>query len=238
MKKILLFAVFACLFAAPAVAQKTDTAKKKKNKPYSEFVTLQINGLVHQILNFNGTTTTGNLNPYLVNYSINNNNTHWGFRCGGGFSQGSSSNITLYGNSSSSSTYFNFRAGVEKIRHLNKKFTAGLGFDLIYAYSTVSNSSNSNSPLTYDTSAQSSKTTSNSFGGGFMGWLMYKISPRIFVGTEASFYYSTGSRMESLSYTGYLYGQNYQTTVSPSKTEMFHNGYFTEPVVLYLVVRI
>lgn len=237
MKKSFFIFLMLLVASSASFAQKKDSVKKKPLK-YNQYVSFQVNGLLHELTNFGGTPATNNLNPYLVNYFVNNNKTGWGFRTGAGYSNGSNENITLYGNSSSSSTYFNFRVGFEKARHLSKYLTTGLGFDFLYSYSITNTSSGNNSPYTYDTSSSTTKNVTNTFGCGFMGWLRCRITKRVFIGTEASFYYSAGNRTQSLSYAGYLGGSANYSNYSNSKNESISSTYFTEPVVVYLLIRI
>lgn len=228
------------LFSANTVVSiaQNDTTTHAKN--FNQFVSFQVNGLIHELINTNGTPSTVNLNPYLLNYHINNKKSGWGLRVGAGYCHTESGTIGISSSNASNSSIVNIRLGVEKAKKLSKKMTIGIGIDAIYRYS-YSYSTNASYYYSYpytqnDTAIQTSRIVSNNYGGGVMGWLRYRVTKKIFIGTESSFYYTVGNNDQTIN--NFTNNSNNANPKYAHKNDAQSNGTFTEPVVVYLLIKI
>src|SRR5580704_1754660 len=69
----------------------TAVTTEPNEKTYDQTVGVQLNDLIRQVLNFNNSTSTTPVNPYLLTYSINSHKTGWGLRFGVGYNYSSTS---------------------------------------------------------------------------------------------------------------------------------------------------
>ena len=217
------------VFAGIAVcnAQTDET----NNKTCDNFIGVQVNGLIKQILNAN-TAATGN--PYLFNYSIDSKKTNYGFRIGIGYNDNVAANTTGINVTSSKTNDLQLRLGFEKAYILSHRWSAGIGIDFILNYN---NDYNNNANNYYsDTTISNSKTLMTTYGAGAMGWLHYNITKHIVLGTESSYYYYAGTKNQTVDYTTNIAGSN---VVAESKinTTVSH-GNFSSPMVIYLMIKL
>jgi len=234
MRKSLLAAL---LFTAPAMhafaQQSTDSGIKPAK--YEHHIGVQMNELIRQVFNFNNSSSTNN-NPYLLMYSVNSVKTGWGLRLGLGYTYKSFTDDDGITRKESNLNDLRLRLGVEKAFRLSAKWTAGAGVDGVFATDDDKTTSVIRS---FDSSTTVTKTNISSYGGGAMAWLRYNITPRVLIGTETSFYYSTGNQKQTISITQRDFGtpgQPFETTTSKIDNNN-SQGIFSVPVAFYLIVR-
>ncbi len=199
-----------------------------------QYVGVQLNGLIRQVFNFNSSTASTIVNPYLLTYNINFKS-GFGLRLGAGYSSTSSDDgITA---TSTKLNDMQLRLGVEKLVNLSQRWTAGGGVDLVF---NNNNDNTSNTVHSFDTTTTATKTTITSYGGGPMAWIRYHITKRVLIGTEASFYYVTGNQVNTIDITttqsnglGAITTVTKETVSKPSVSQ----GTFSSPLVFYLIVK-
>ncbi len=237
MKKLTLLATTLFISCSTLFAQ-TDSITGRPHPRYEQYVGVQMNLLVQQVLNFNNSSTTNNTNnnPYLLVYSINSAKSGWGIRLGVGFNSNTASTNDGITSTHNDITNMHYRLGIEKTFRLSAKWSAGVGLDGLY------NSNNDNTTSTIsstDTTTTLTKTKTYSYGGGAMGWLRYHVTKKILIGTESSFYYTTGKDKQTIEVTS----RNFQLSTRPVTTNTTatsnntSQGQFSVPVTLYLIVK-
>jgi len=223
-----------CTFQSSVFAQ--DDMAEPKTKKINHQVGVQVNELVRQVFNFNGTTSNLN-NPYLIMYSANLAKSGWGLRLGFGPEFNTfkdDDGITIRENNIN---IINARLGIEKSFRLSDKWSTGAGLDGVYSSDITFSKTSVRSFDSTNTNISSYLTTT---GGGAMAWLRYNISPRILVGTEASFYYRVGKFKQKVDITrrvnNGIGGTNkFETTYSTLDNKL-NEGKFNLPMVFYLIV--
>jgi len=238
MKKISLIAILflGCMYNC--VAQNDANAiDSKQVTGVDQFVGVQLNGLIRQVFNFNNSTASTIVSPYLLTYNINSKRTGWGLRLGVGYnytSTASNDGITATTNRQND---LQLRVGIEKAFELGEKWSAGAGIDVVL------NTNNDNTTTTVstagfgDTTTTANKAVGSSYGGGPMGWLRYAITPRVLIGTEASFYYTTGMQKSTIDITTDPNGNGAFSTTETTSSPKTSAGTFTLPVAFYLIVK-
>lgn len=237
MKKISILTIVLFCSAQLLFAQ-TDSSSHGTPRPrYDQFVGVQFNQLVQQVLNFsNSNNTSANNNPYLFIYSINSVRTGWGIRLGLGITTNTNSTNDGITATHNDITDMHFRLGIEKAFTLSAKWSAGVGLDGIY------NGNNDNTTSTISSTDTTTTLTKNkiySYGGGAMGWLRYHVTKKILIGTESSYYYITGKDKQTIAITAR--NTNLATMPIVTNTSATSNktteGTFSVPVTLYLIVK-
>jgi opacity protein-like surface antigen len=240
MRSLILSSTLALACAAPVYAQDAGTTNVEAGtqKHFNHYVGVQVNGLIRQVLNFSNTTPTAQLNPYLLIYSVNHKS-GWGLRAGIGYQK-----IATWSNDGVTETDtrindVNARLGVERSFDLSSKWSAGIGIDGLY------NSSDDYTKAivrSTDTVTTITKSKLPAMGAGLMGWLRYKISNRVLLGTETSFTYVTGEENREVTITRkerslnppFVFNSVTTTTKSkPIQTDIS----FKMPVVFYLIIK-
>jgi len=240
MKKLTLLAVTLFISCSFSFAQTDSTIVRTLTQHrYEQYVGVQMNLLVQQVLNFNNSSTTTsntNNNPYLLVYSINSVKSGWGLRLGVGFNSNTATTNDGITATHNDITDMHYRLGIEKAFRLSPKWSAGVGLDGLY------NSNNDNTTSTIsstDTTTTLTKTKIYSYGGGAMGWLRYHVTKRVLIGTESSFYYTTGKEKQTIAITS-RNNQLFTRPVTTNTTATSNNtsqGQFSVPVTLYLIVK-
>ena len=238
MRKISLIVILLAGCIGTSFAQ-ADTVKK--NIGYDQYVGVQLNGLIRQVFNFNNSTSSTNVNPYLLNYSINSRRTGWGLRFGIGYNYNSTTSDDGITATTTKLNDLELRLGIEKAFKLSKKWSAGIGIDGVYN----TNDDNTKSTVTSsDTTITNTKSNVYSYGGGAMGWLRYHVTDKIMIGTEASFYYTTGKQKQTIDQTEKLFEPNGSgggsESITTSETKTNNNvsqGIFSSPIVFFIVVK-
>jgi len=235
MKKIMLSAILltGCLQISFAQTDATTTHEKTVD----QYIGVQINELIQQIFNFSsGNASTVANNPYLLNYSINSHKTGWGARIGIGYNYNSSSTDDGITSTTTKLNDMELRVGVEKRFNISKKWSAGAGLDFVYNSNDDHTVNVINS--TFGGENTDTKTNISSSGGGPMGWLRYHLTDKILIGTEASFYYTSGNEKQTIIVsdpnTGGGFPNPPTTTNTSNKVGL---GTFSSPVVFFLSVK-
>lgn len=236
MKKISLAAILfiGCLETSFAQTNDAPAASGKKECPVEQFVGVQMNGLIRQVFNFNNSTSSTEVNPYLLTYDIVSKKSGWGIRVGAGYSYNSSSNDDGITASTSKINDLHIRLGIEKGFKLTNRWDAGVGLDAVY---NNNNDNTSSMVRSSDTVTTTNKTVGSSYGGGPVGWLVFNLTERLQIGTEASFYYTTGQQKNTVDITTNPFGGGGITTVETTSKPTITQGTFESPIVFYLIVK-
>jgi hypothetical protein len=240
MKKVVLTSILiaGCMSYCFAQTDGTPVSTVKKDPQTDQYIGVQMNELIRQVFNFNNSPTTPIANPYLVTYNINSKKTGWGLRAGIGYNYTSTSNNDGITATTTKLNDLSLRVGIEKAFKLSDKWSAGAGLDFIY---NTNNDNTTNSITSGDTSSTTTKTVISNYGGGPMGWLRYHVSPHVLIGTEASFYYVTGTQKNTIDQTSTSFDPNtglpFRSTVETSSKPSISQGNFTVPVAFYLIVK-
>ncbi|MFM2223959.1 MAG: hypothetical protein RJA07_161 [Bacteroidota bacterium] len=189
-KKFLFLICFipACAFAKKISIDGVDSPPSK----YTQYIGVQSNLLIRQVLNLSGNTATTN-NPYLFTYSINNKK-GWGLATGLGLTTSNNFTSDATGSYNKNNTKsMNVRLGIEKRFVLSSKWNALAGIDGVMNMNK--NTSDVKTIQTFGsttTNSNTTTTTKNLFGGGLRAALSYAITPKLFIGTETSIVFTTG----------------------------------------------
>jgi len=250
MKKSLLALLILIVCSQSSFAQVADTSDNSKSS-VNQYVGVQLNALIKQVFNSSTAIPANTANLYMLTYSVNDAKTGWGLRFGAGYNHSATANDIIYVNAnnavSTSADVLQLRLGIEKAFKLTRKWSAGVGIDGVYNYSNSSSSSNTSyfnnnfasSPS--DTVIRNSTAVVSTYGGGVMCWLRYNVNRRVLVGTETSFYYTSGKSKQNLEVTQNVYNQTTGTspltTNSSNTNKPVSSGTFSQPVVFYILVK-
>lgn len=236
MKKLTLFFILSIGCMLDCYAQ-TDAPSVKKDPVVDQYIGVQMNQLIRQVFNFNNSTSTANVSPYLLTYNINSKKTGLGIRAGIGYNYLSTSSDDGITATTSKLNDLQVRVGVDRAFRLSDRWSAGAGIDFIYNNNNDNTSSTINSS---DTVTTVTKTASSSYGGGPMGWLRFHVTEHVLIGTEASFYYVTGKQTVTTDVTDAPFGGGGfggTTTTETVSKPTISQGTFSLPVAFYLIVR-
>ena len=206
----------------------------KDSTVYDHYIGAQIGQLIMHLLNSNA-NSIGTGNPYLLTYSMNSKKTGWGIRFGAGYNSVSNSTAGSNTLSTTDNTDFQFRAGIEKTIKLSRKWSAGAGIDLVLNSQNDNNTTNTYN-YQYDTSTTTSKTKLTSYGGGVFGKVNYHLGKKLFLGTESSFYYVTGTKNQTVDVLTTNNGNAPQTSETKSRPGI-SSGTISLPIVVYLIMK-
>ncbi len=229
-KLILAILLLGCMESCIAQTNINDTGKT-----FEHNISVQMNELIRQVFNFNNSATTSNANPYLVTYNINLKKTGWGLRVGVGYNYTSGTTDDGITKTTSNLNDLNFRFGIEKRFILSDKWSAGAGIDGVVQ---LNDDKTVAFVRQFDTTTTTTKSNITTTGAGPMAWLRYHVTKNIVIGTEASFYYTSGKQKNSTDISTvnpntFPPVQTSSTSSNPTVT----NGSFSLPVVFYLGVR-
>lgn len=188
------------------------------------YLGLQVNELVRQVLSFNSTNTPSN--PYFFNYTFLS-------ETGGGLNMSFAltvdkiaSNDNFGNDITTDIDNVFFRIGYIKRKVLSNRFIYGLGIDLTLE------------------SQKNETENGNNFGGGTIttvtkqaGWglgprltFSYKITDRIFIGTEANYYFKSLNEEFDVKFSN----SSSSNETDETKIERFT---FSAPAILWLTFR-
>lgn len=231
MRKLSLLIILLTGCAIATYAQ-GESAPVKKEKKTDQYLGVQLNTLIKQVFNFSNNTTPVN-NPYLLTYSVTSRRTHWGFRAGFGYTYNSSWTSDGITERTTKINDLQLRVGAEKSFELSDKWSTGVGADLLVSL----NDDVTNSTIhSFDTVHTDTKTKSTSMGAGAMAWLKYHITPRICVGTEASFYYLSGTQENTVTVTE-VFGGSFPNVTTTTSKPTISQANINLPIVIYLAVK-
>ena len=213
----------------------------KQQMQVDQYVGVQLNGLIRQVFNFNNSTASTVVNPYLVTYNINSRNSGWGIRIGVGYSYNSTATDDGITATTTRINDLQLRLGIEKAFKLSEKWSAGIGIDGVFNTNNDNTTNITKSAASFtapgDTTTTATKQVGSSYGGGAMGWLSYSITPRVLVGTEASFYYTTGKTKNITDVTSDPNGNGAFSTTETTANPTVSTGTFSSPIVFYISVK-
>jgi hypothetical protein len=235
MKRAIAF-VLTVFAALPSIAQTETSIEPLSSKKFNHQVGVQINELIRQIFNFNNSNSV-NTNPYLLTYSLNHVRTGYGVRLGVGYNYQAFTNDDGISRRTTDLDDLRTRFGVEKCFVLSPKWSAGVGLDAVY---NLNNNYTKSTIRGFDTVTTTTTSKISSLGGGPMVWLRYHITSRILIGTESSYYYTTGTQSDNIIITRRVFNgtpggqlESSTTTVDDSRKE----GRLAVPVAFFLIVQ-
>jgi hypothetical protein len=216
------------------VSAQSEAAPETKERTVEHHIGVQANALIREIFNFSNNNNRP-ANPYFLTYSLNFRKTGWGFRTGVGYNYSSfntSDGITTTANQVND---LHVRLGAEKAFKLTRKWTSGVGVDLVYNNEDRKTSNAISPGIGGGALDVSTKTVST--GGGPMAWLRYSINDRIVLGTETSFYFVTGNETQNLNVsTPFFTGSGgFPSVSSPSNT--VSKAEFSLPVAFFILIK-
>ena len=188
------------------------------------FLSVQVNELVRQILSLGNANLPAN--PYFFNYrytGVSGDGVSMGFA----FTVDNVSNVNEFNDISTDISNFAFRFGYDKRQNLGKNFVLGLGVDF-----TVDREKNET--VNVDLFNSQEITTTNTLSGWGLGPrfnFSYQISERIWVGTEANYYFKSLTNKFEQEFSSNPESNN----DSETKTKRFT---FAAPSILWLSVRL
>ncbi len=212
----------------------------------SHYLGVQANLLVRQLLNFSNTSTTID-NPYLISYAVNSKSTGVGFTSGIGFTINEFSDGDQTSKRNTKINNLSFRVGFEKKSMIGKKWMVSWGFDVIrddFKNETSNTQSfDLQNPSVKSVSTSTNSTSSWGFGPRFA--LNFQITDRILLGTEANYYYKSGSNSTKAATSSTFFDFDQfgnktlvtRSTDTPESSTDFTKFQFVLPTVLYLIVK-
>jgi hypothetical protein len=199
----------------------TDSLKQKKSVHY---LGVQANQLARQLLNFGNASAIDN--PYLLVYSVNAASSGMGLNAGLGYTYTQSKDGDSFNTRETNINNLFFRAGFEKKSSLGKRWIVSWGFDLVV--DAQKNDTKNTVDFGGGKSTTETVTKSNATGIGPRFTLNYRITERIFLGTETTYYFKSGTNSSEITQSG----------GSKSKTEdKFKRVQLALPAVLLLIIK-
>jgi hypothetical protein len=216
------------LVASVGVAQKDST----NAKVVDHYIGIQANQLLRQLFNLSNNSSAV-VNPYLINYSLNSIRTGWGLNAGIGYTVNSSDvtqgNVTTDAKINS----FSFRIGVERKVLLSKKWMVSYGLDLLADKND--NTTTSTTQFSGQTNATEIDLITKDSGFGPRFTLNYYVTPKIILGTEASYYYKAINVHQKTSNTSSGSGG---TSSSSDETDQNQKQFnFVTPAIIFLILK-
>lgn len=231
MKKFVLIVMCLSLgMKGMAQCDKKDSCCKRKT---SHWMGVQANALIRQVLNFNGSGNTIT-NPYLFTYSCMSNRRHFGLDVGFGYTL--KDDFTSDGNTKSEKHNNDIyaRIGPMKMFRINTRFSGTIALHGLFVMlndRTMTQNDFNSQIETFRTN-----TTQWGVGAGPCASLRFRIAPRIFIGTEATYYFNMGNRKSSVSSLTVFQGG--QMEYSETKTDNdFKEFVPTLPAAIFLNIR-
>lgn len=177
MKKILCALLLACAFAIQA-------QDEDRNNLEGNYLSFQVNELVRQVLSLGNTNIPSN--PYFFNYRYTGP-TGDGLNIGFAYTVDNFDTSDQFSDISTDISNFSFRIGYDKKKYLGKNFVYGLGIDL-----TIDN--RKNETVNSDSFSSNEIITTDKLSGWGLGprfTFSYQVSNRIWIGTEANYYFKS-----------------------------------------------
>ncbi len=205
------------LFCSSVVFAQQDSTSKTVN----HYVGVQANQLIKQLFNLSNSTSTVN-NPYLLVYAVNSTRTGWGLNAGLGYTYNQIKNGDAINRLETNINNFFFRVGVEKKTNLGKKWILSGGLDIIND-NQKNNTKNISTGSIFET-----ETKSKGWGFGPRATLNFKITNRILLATECTYYFRAGETSTKIT-----------SSFSPpeERSDDTKQFLFTVPAVLILIVK-
>jgi len=221
----------------------SDSTKARRSNTY---LGVQANQLIRQIFNFSNANLVID-NPYLLAYSVNSKRTGVGFSAGLGYNINEVADGSPSNKRETKINNFSLRAGVEKKSLIGKKWMVSWGLDIIHdnlknETKNIQNTDPSNPAIRFESTTTN---TTSAWGFGPRFTLNFSITSRILLGTEASYYYKSGSTEVAASNTNTFLqfdpntGGNKLTTLvtNTESSSDFARFQFIVPAVIYLTIK-
>jgi hypothetical protein len=218
------------LLNAKAYHDSTDHHHKHSNGIH--LVGVQANSLVRQIFNFGGNAP--NNNPYVLTYGYLNNASKIGLDVGIGYTVNNFFNNDGNTKNETNINDANIRLGVQLRSPLSKRFIATGYFHFIG--NLLSSKVKTESSFSGQFTRTNSSAQQIGFGLGPALGLRYRVSNRLFIGTEASYYFMFGNRTTDITTYTEFSGVNGETRISKTDND-FMNFTLNTPTALYLIMR-
>jgi hypothetical protein len=227
----------------PPVYSQIDSSSQRKS---SHYIGVQANQLIRQLVNFGGSGTNTINNPYLFVWSVNNKKTGWGMNTGLGLNLNEFTDGDANSKRTTNISDLNIRLGFEKKTNFGKRWVTSWGFDVVHqnsSNSTVTTStpvpSNPNIKNVVDT-----ESSTSGWGFGPRLTLNFSITPKLILGTEATYYYRSGSTSQKSTITNTTVVFDSQgrqifntTTNTTDNSSDFKSFQFNLPVALFLLFK-
>lgn len=231
MKKISLISILLCFAVFTSSAQKMNDSSESKKMLH--FVGVQANLLVRQVFNFGNANNPIN-SPYLLTYSIIDRKSKWGLDVGLGYTLNSTFENDGNTKKENKINDLYFRLGAQKLIPLNKRFVAMANFHILY--DILNSKTKTESDFGGEIQKITSNTSSTRFGLGPCMGLRYRVSNRVFIGTEASYYFKMGNSKSNVKSETYSQGQIKQSTESDLNNDLTQ-FILNVPTAIYLTIR-
>jgi hypothetical protein len=188
-----------------------------------QYVGVQVNQLIRQILNFSGSAAAVN-NPYLLTYAVNSRSTGWGANFGLGYTYNEFKDGDAFTQRSTKINELFFRIGFEEKSRFGKHWIISAGMDAVTELKNNSTKVTQGDPLS---PGIKTKNKSTGFGLGPRVTLSYEVTDKILIGTEATYYFkSTTNKIDNSGGSG------------PDDTEeKFKSFQFNPPTVIFLILK-
>ncbi|MCC7030076.1 MAG: hypothetical protein IT257_07205 [Chitinophagaceae bacterium] len=212
-------------------SERIDSSRHQKKSIH--IIGVQANALVKQIFNFGNANNAVN-NPYLLTYTFINRKSKLGFDAGVGYTL---NNTFENDGNTKKDNYINdlyFRLGILQMLPLNRRFTATFNLHILAEF--LNSKTMTESDFGSQLAVINSTTTTLKYGLGPCMGLRYKISNRVFAGTEASYYFKIGNNKSSVRTTNTFNGQS-QTILTESNNDL-KQFMLNVPTAIYLAIRI
>ncbi|HYG20813.1 MAG TPA: hypothetical protein VD816_17870 [Ohtaekwangia sp.] len=237
MSKRFVAAIVASCFCVLAYGQDDSIGPKSDH-----YIGIQANQLIKQILNFSNSNPAID-NPYLLTYAVTSRRTGSGLSIGLGYNFNETSDGDAISRRETEINDFSLRVGYEKKSSLGKRWMVGFGADIII--DKDKNVTVNINDSEFNKSNIETISTAKGFGLGPRLSLNFKITDRIMLGTEATYYFrrvknsfavnSTITTMEFDPNTGNTFPvTRTDHTETSDKTKRLQ---FSVPAVLFLTVK-
>lgn len=205
--------LFFCSFA---FAQQDSTHQKANH-----YIGVQANQLIKQLFNLSNNNNVVN-NPYMLVYTINSAHNGWGGNIGFGYTYNEFKDGDAFNSRETKINNLFLRGGFEKKTNIGKKWIFSAGVDITRDFQNNETKNISNGS-TFET-----ETKSKGWGFGPRATLNFKITNRILLGTECTYYFRSGKNSTKIT-----------TSFSPpeERSDKSKQFLFTVPAVLILIVK-
>lgn len=232
------------LFFCSVLTSSASDPKPKEKVVFEHYAGVQANQLLKQIINLNNNTSTIN-NPYLLTYSLFNSKCNWGIQTGFGVDYSKSRDEeSPVGRQSTVENYF-YKAGVGYHFKIGKGFEGIAGVNYVGDYQsnrTFANTVTQLNSQSVDSTFSNSRSEIKTSGAAAEFRLLYRISDRIYLGTETSYTYKSSHDKSNTILESYFISQSDpdQNTVTLSASNSFLSTKtvsFSLPVALFLFIK-
>lgn len=231
------------LVALLSVDGKAQDSTKVKPRAYTHYFGLQANQLLRQLFDFGGSSTVP-ANAYSLVFSFNSPLTGAGMNTGFGYTFNEFNDGDATNKRETKINDFFLRVGYEKKRSLGKRWLASTGIDVVVDRQR-NETENTTDFGSGNRSKINSKTKISAWGLGPRITLNFKVSERIYIGTEATYYFKSikDERIIESEITSQIFdpftGQiRLQTTRDKDEVESKNKRFsFASPAVLFLLLK-